>query len=531
VALLRSQILVEVLNDTAEARKLLAQVAERSDNSAPLIQLAIVDLKRHDRQAVANTIAKIRSRWKEAAIADLLDAQLALDQQDLSAALGHLEAAHKKDPSDKQIQYWKARLDSRNGATTAAAEALEAIVERKPTKEIDPGVSLMAAAQSSLADIALQNGDFDNAIHRLEDLKAASQGGLTRQGRWQLINAYSAKGQWSTAKRELAAMLNDEKSPPSNDERVRASILYQANNDTPAALAQLDYVIKVDPTHTSAVANRAYILSSQKKNAEAAVMLRAAIDAPRKENPPAVLYAMLAAVQSLNTNDKSLLRIALATLDEGLAKQPDSFELINAKYKVLRVLEGPKAALEFFELKAKASSEPKVRRALVDVYRDQKRYDGALNILREILAENPKDALAANHLVRITALQAADAGTAGKPELQRTLNESAATMLREFRARFPNDLSFLQLDCDLAAMRGDLNLATSITQEMDKIAKGSPAGPLSRARIYQAQGRIREAVDNYTEALERNPRQLDVRVLLGMANLKLGKTDEAIRQA
>ena len=37
--------------------------------------------------------------------------------------------------------------------------------------------------------------------------------------------------------------------------------------------------------------------------------------------------------------------------------------------------------------------------------------------------------------------------------------------------------------------------------------------------------------DAYAEALERNPRQLDVRILLGQTSLKLGETDEALRQA
>ena len=39
-------------------------------------------------------------------------------------------------------------------------------------------------------------------------------------------------------------------------------------------------------------------------------------------------------------------------------------------------------------------------------------------------------------------------------------------MIREFRTRFPNDLAFLQAECDLAARRGDLARATAITQDM-----------------------------------------------------------------
>src|SRR5262249_26859032 len=116
-------------------------------------------------------------------------------------------------------------------------------------------------------------------------------------------------------------------------------------------------------------------------------------------------------------------------------------------------------------------------------------------------------------------------------ELERSLNDKVSAMVREFRAQFPNDLAFLQAECDLAARRGDLNRATALTQEMDKVSKNSVSGPVTRAKIYTAQGRVREAVEAYREALERNPRQFDVRILLGQACLKLNDSAEALRQA
>ena len=66
---------------------------------------------------------------------------------------------------------------------------------------------------------------------------------------------------------------------------------------------------------------------------------------------------------------------------------------------------------------------------------------------------------------------------------------------------------------------------------MDKASKTSPAGCLLRARLYAMLGRTRDVAQAYTEALERNPRQLDVRILLGQAKLRLGEPDEALQQA
>ena len=76
--MMRAQIQAENLKNLDRARSLLAGIAERSDNSAPLVQLAGLELDRNRLDEAAAVIAKIRSRWKEAATGDVLDAQLAL---------------------------------------------------------------------------------------------------------------------------------------------------------------------------------------------------------------------------------------------------------------------------------------------------------------------------------------------------------------------------------------------------------------------------------------------------------------------
>ncbi len=300
VALMRAQVLSEMLEDPKEARKILVNVADHSDNSAPLVQLALLELKQHDQDAMALTIAKIRSRWKEAAVADLLDAQLAIEQGNLSAATDHFDEALKKDPNNKLVLFWKAQLDSRNGATTEAAKAYEEIAREKPVKELEGGLSLTAAAESALASLALENGDFDTAIRKFEDLRGQTGlSGLGRPDRWQLVTAYAAKGNWAAAKNEMAALLNDPKHKPTTDERVRAANLYRIHRQEKASLDQLDYVLKVNPAHPAAVVTRAYVLASLEKNAEAAEVLRTAIAASTKEKSSPVFYLMLAALDNL----------------------------------------------------------------------------------------------------------------------------------------------------------------------------------------------------------------------------------------
>jgi predicted Zn-dependent protease len=435
------------------------------------------------------------------------------------------------------VQFWKAQLDSRTGAASEAAKTFEAIARERPVKEVESGLSLMAAAQSALANLALENGDIDAAIHRFEGLRRSGEAGaLGRADRWQLITAYIAKGQWPLAKKELALLLNDTKYPPSDDERVRAANYYRINDEEAAAQAQLDYVLKVNPANPAAVVTRSYILAGGKKTDEAATVLRKAIAVAqgKKEKPPAVFYLMLAAVESLAPPASEAANRAQAAIDRGLEVQPDSLELVQAKYRLLRAGAGDKPAVAFVEAKAKEQgnrSNDLFRRLLVEVYREQKQYDAAERVLRGLVADHPKDAGLAAGLVRLLSLQAVEAADRGDRAREQALNEKTAASIRGFRGKFPGDLAFLQAECELAARRGDLTRATAITQEMDKVAKNSPVGPLTRARLYAAQGRTREVANAYAEALNRNPRQLDVRILLGQTSLKLGETDEALHQA
>ncbi len=532
VVLLRAQVLSDLLDNPKEARRLLTDVADRTENSAPLVQLALLELKQKDYDAVSSAIAKIRSRWKEAAAADLLDAQLALEQGNLSEAVGHFDVALKKDPGNKLVQFWKAQIDSKLGASSEAAQAFESLAREGSTKQLDSGLSLTAAAQSALANLALQNNDLEGAIRRFENLRAGGNlTGLARGDRWQLVAAYSAKGQWPLARKEIASLLNDPKHLPSSDERVRAANYYRLNKEDAPAIAQLDFVLKTSPGNPSAVVSRAYMLSEQSKPDQAIALIRKAIASASKEKPPAAFYLMLAALENEAPPLPEASTRAMSALDQGLAVQPKAPELVRAKYKLLVVTKGPKAAVGYVESEARDDSKGTMTRLLAEVYREQKDYAKAEATLRELAKKNPKEPGLAATLVRVVSIQAVLAGERNDRERERAQNEKAVALIKEFRAKFPNSLAFLQEECDLAFRRGDVARATAITNEIDQLAKNSPVGPLLRARIYTAQGRMTEVAESYAEALRRNPAQPDVRLMLGQARLKLGETDEAIRQA
>lgn len=534
LTMMRAQILVDSLDRADDARKLLTEIGDRTENSAPLVQLTQLEMGRGDLEAAKAVITKIRGRWKEASTGDILDGQLALKRGEIPVAIGHFDEALRKDPENKVVQFWKAQLDGRTGSAAEAAEALERIVRNNPTKEVDSGVTLMSAAQSALASLALQNGNVDDAIRRYEELKKNSENGtLTRSDRWQLIAAYEAKGQWPVAKREIAAILNDSKNPPTSEERVQGAELYRRHGEDASALAQLDYVLKVDPANPAAAVTRAFIHIQAKERDQAAKVLRGAIDLTSKDEGKASesLYLMLAVVENEIPPTETAATRALKVIDDGLAAQPTSMQLAQAKYLVLANSGDAKEALAFVESKAKEDPKGPFRRMLIDVYREQRNYEGAETMLSELVAETPDDVNLASALVEIVSLAAGEAAAAGDADKVRALEEKAAKLISEYRIQFPNSLTFLQAECDQAARRGDFTRAVAVTEEIDKLAKNSAVGPLLRARLFSMQNRPRDVAKSYAEAVEREPRRLDVRLSLGKTALQLGNVDEALRQA
>jgi predicted Zn-dependent protease len=531
--MMRAQIHAESLKNDEQARALLRAAAERTESSAPLVQLAGLELERNDLGAAEAVIAKIRSRWKEAATGDVLDAQLALKRGHPGDAIEHFDSALKKDPDNKIVQYWKAQLDGQSGAVEEATRSLEAIVRDKPVKELDTGKTLLSAAQSALANLSLRTGALDDAIRRFEELKRSNQNGtLSKADRWQLITAYVARGQWPAAKREIAAILDDPKDPPTEDERVRGANFYRQQGENETALAQLDYVLKINPVCPTAVVTRSYIFLKARQYDQAAAVLRNAIEQTnRKEKAPAVFYLMLAAVENEKPPATDGLKRAIALLDQGLELIPDALELVQAKSTALRAAGRTEAAVEFLEAKASALPKGPFRRELVTLYRELQQYDRAEPLLRDLHRESPDDTNLAAAMIEILSLQAAEAAAHGQPDRARQLNDAAGSMIREYRERFPSNLVFLRAECDSVARRGDFRRAIELTREIDRASKTSPMGPLMRARLYAALGNLQDMSQAYTEALERSPRQLELRVLLGNTKLKLHDADEALRQA
>ncbi|MDB5350388.1 MAG: hypothetical protein JWN86_1635 [Planctomycetota bacterium] len=527
LSMLRAKFLATTLKKPADARAILVGLSRTAETSAPLAELAILDITGRDFDAAAKTIAQIRARWKEASTADLLDAQLALARENPRAAASHLEAALKKDPNNKVAQLWKAILDERSGGHAKASQALESILKDQPVKEIEDGLSLTTAAKWALADMALQNQDLETAIRRFESLLQGGQSkDLDRSVRWKLVAARAGRGELEQAKADVAALLASPTTTP--DERVQAADFYRRHGDDASCMAQLDSVLKADPSHTGAIAYKALSLASKDRPDDAVKVLRSAIAG--KKSQPSNIYLMLAAAENLRLPKEQATARALAALDEGLASFPSAIELIQAKFQVMK-LKGDANAIAFVEKVAKADPSPAMKRVLAEAYRENQSFASAEAVVRDLLKETPKDARLAASLVGLIAMQSKAAIDRGDKASARSLDIKTTELIRHFRAEFPDDVTFPQAECELAARNGDMAKAKRISGEITTMDASSPIGPLLRAQLYATENKTEEVVRAYDEALKRSPRRTDIRLAFAQANLALGKTDETLKQA
>ncbi len=98
--MMRAQLQVDSFKQPDRARELLLGIADRTENSGPLVQLFGMELDRNRLALAAAVIAKVRARWKESSTGDVLDAQLALKRGSTADAVELLRrGARRKTPT------------------------------------------------------------------------------------------------------------------------------------------------------------------------------------------------------------------------------------------------------------------------------------------------------------------------------------------------------------------------------------------------------------------------------------------------
>ena len=228
---MRAQILAQDLDRPAEARKLLADVADRGDNSAPLVQLALLELagqglrrrRRLDRQGPPPLEGRRHRRPARR------PARPGQERPDRRLRLLRRRPEEGPEQQGRPVLEGPAR---RPGRPRGRRQGLR---DRSPratrSRRSTTGLSLATASQSALAGLAMENGDLDSAIARYREmLKDGSAAGdrpadplAARRRPGRPRRSGPPPGPRSTS------LLADPKAPPTAEERVRAATYYRIN--------------------------------------------------------------------------------------------------------------------------------------------------------------------------------------------------------------------------------------------------------------------------------------------------------------
>ncbi|GIW87298.1 MAG: hypothetical protein KatS3mg108_1622 [Isosphaeraceae bacterium] len=525
LALYRAKLLAGPLGKPDEARRQLAELAERATHSGPLVQLILLEIQRGDLAAAEGSIAELRSRFGDGATADLLEAQVALVRGETRTAEALLDAALEKDPGNKVVLYWKARLGSAHGASREAEGILEGLLRSRPTKEVGDGISLTAAAQFALGSLALERGDYNAAVSRFEELlRQSDTADLQRTLRWNLARARVAAGDHSRARGDVEQLIAQPET--TLDERVQAADLFRRMGDLARARREIDAILAVEPNHPGGVTYRAMMLVAEQRVPEAVRMVRTAIG---NGPAPVGLYLLLAALENLSGEGGAAR--ARQVLERGLDAYPEQPELLRAYYRVVVLAEDadPVGAVL---ARIRDREAPAVREVLIEVYEDQKRYEDALRLLDQQRREAPTgSARAATLAARAIALSLVAATRQPDAEARLSWLREAGQRIAAAREEFPNEPRFLALEGEHALAEGDLPRATHLADELTERDPGSPDGPILQARVAVARRDPEAAARAYERAIERSPSRPDLRMSLGQLRLATGKYDAALEQA
>ncbi len=522
-----AQIMAERLNQVDQARKLLSEHLSKRPNSSLQAQLAQLAITARDFTAAQQGIAKLRAQWPDAASADMLSAQLALAQNNMPGALAGFQAAVKKDPNNKVAQFWLAQIQARLGATASASQTLQKLVNEAPMKQIDAGLSLMSASQSALATIEIDAGQADAAIARLETvIRTAQTPEYRREAQWQIVSAYASKRDWARMDLVLTELVAFKGVTP--DEIVRAANYRRAAGKSDQALAMVDSILKTSPTHAGSAALKGFILADRKQYEDAAVVVSAAM---KVDKPPISLALLLAALENGRDPQATRLKRAEVVLNDALAKNPDSVELLRAIFSLRRGSESKESMVAWVQATVTEKSNDAAKRLKAQILASEGEFALADAIYSDLIIQNGQELTLVmerlqamrNHIGRLDEVK--------DKETIRTLNSQLDALVATYRGKFSSNPEILAFEAELAAERGQTDRAIEISRKIDLMNPTSPLGPLVRIRVLMPRRQWPEIIKNMEDAIARDPRRRDLRLQLAGIYAEQGRVKDAMAQA
>jgi len=388
-----------------------------------------------------------------------------------------------------------------------------------------------------------------------DDVKAALEFRNALQLNKNMIDAWRALGQIEERNRNWASLDEIERTivdlvPSDVDAKIRLARLLFVKNALDDALNFVNAAIEPNSRNANALGLKAMILLKRNDGDDRKAALKTAQEALEIDPSNAEAAVALAAERLARGDTEG----ALIILDRESATHEKNIGIQLFRIKVLEQMKNfGEVELVFRKLVQNYPEEQGFRKALARLYLYQKRPDDAERELRALVAANPTDTKLEMDVIRL--LHAVKGPAAAREEIQARIRAGGQVSayqiaLAEFdlaHGKVKDSISLLEqlgrsADSPQTSLTAKIKLAELYvgTKDFDKAQvliaeilreESRNAGGLKlRAQIRLEQGQLDPAVADLREALNDNPRSVELMLLLAATYERMGSIELAEKQ-
>ncbi|AKU99450.1 hypothetical protein AKJ09_06114 [Labilithrix luteola] len=450
-------------------------------------------------------------------------------------------------PTDSEVAYLVAARAAEVAASGEWSKA-KPLIDQAIAKEPKDGIQQDLAALRG--QVALMLKDAKTAQEAYTD--ALNKGGPSARAHWGLAQTFLLTKNLPKAKEAVDAALK--LSPTHTGARtLHALLTWQLGRDDATAVKELDAILEekskkgLGPSElSSALSAKGQVMLERDRASEA----RAAFDEAVKIDPRNVA-ALVGQGQVLYADGR--FTEALTRFDEAVAKDPtNSSAILGAAMTKIALERLADAKTELVAARQAAPKDmgialwlAKTEEALGNKQGAEQLYAAAVDLadpqnVDAIQAYSALAAFLASQGRTAEAQAKLDQARQKLPDsaaLQRAFGDVAAAQghfdeaVSHFESalqRNPNDLSTrFRLGVTYRKMR-KLDLAAAQFDQIAAIDKEYPNIALERGQLFELSGDVQKALEQFQSALQKAPKDIDLKLRVGAAFVIVGKADEAL---
>lgn len=536
---------------------LLAEVHEIAGNEPAALDVLRGACAMHPQEvALSLRLAEkllLRAEWEECArlLADLtgnprvqpsnldsLRARLAAAQGNLVKAEEILARAVKRDPDNPTLKFLLGQIAAQNGRHRDANTLFQ--------QSLASG-TLWRHGARALFESLLCTGETEKAIELLSQIQQRGQPVASLRRR--MLELLARREQWSQLDREIAALLNDR---ATEEDYALAAAIHRSVEQPDKGMDVVERGLEHFPASARLREHKVALLLEKNQREQARALLEPMLEQdPRNATAQAMnVELLLAALDAAgeDANRDRLLAAASKAADEAWAQCPGNLVLAALRCQVLLRTGRETDALSFLEEARRTHRElPEPKYLVARMYESLGSRDKALVLLRETVATDPGNALAASHWLRMQATSneaenllptveklleanptnATLLATLAEQQIANGKMQQAQQSMERLEALQSSPALVAYLKALVAFEEGDfVNAERHLQRSLADPRQHIPA-TLLLARIRSGQGNLAEALRLATQVVHRSPQLVTARLAEISLMARLGRLEEA----